>query len=57
MRVMIYYELEYMRVMFFVIIECVYCVIVLYYYIVEFWCLEVLLIFINSYIVNLDVWV
>lgn len=43
MRVMIYYELEYMRVMFFVIIECVYCVIVLYYYIVEFWW-EVLLI-------------
>lgn len=57
MRVMIYYELEYMSVVFFVIIECVYCVIVLYYYIVEFWCLEVLLIFINSYIVNLDVWV
>lgn len=57
MRVMIYYELEYMSVVFFVIIECVNCVIVLYYYIVEFWCLEVLLIFINSYIVNLDVWV
>lgn len=46
MRVTIHYELEYTSVAFFVIIqyvERVYCVIALYYHIVEFWW-EVLLI-------------
>lgn len=56
MRVTIHYELEYTRATFFVIIERVYCVIALYYHIVEFWCPEVLLIFTNSHTVNSDVW-
>lgn len=43
LRVTIHYELEYTSVTFFVIIERVYCVIALYYHIVEFWW-EVLLI-------------
>lgn len=56
MRVTIHYELEYTSVTFFVIIERVYCVIALYYHIVEFWCPEVLLIFTNSHTVNSNIW-